>query len=473
MVSKDKFSWTKHIDFMLVDLFSLVIAFIISYRLKFQSFDFASNSSWVVFLLLVSLLNVAISLLVGPYSGVIRRTYYGEVYSAVQLTILNSAATTAIFFLFKIGATYSRELVLTMYILYFVLSFLFRCIWKWIIRKLAANIRSSKIPIFVIGEKDKIADTVANVLAGDIQIYEIKGIYLTDGNDEETVCGIPTVDGDFVRYILDADIQEVLVAVMPEKLDKSACRRLLDNGISVNIVIESAIGFQTEKQIVSDVGVYKTLSVGSFSFTSRQELYIYIKRAFDIVFGLVGMVFLIPLTILVKIMYLLSGDTAPVFYRQKRVGKNGQTINIFKYRSMVPNAGEILKELLMQDEYREEWEKNQKFENDPRITKVGKFLRKTSLDELPQLINVLLGEMSLIGPRPLVEGELEAHGGLKLYQKVKPGITGWWGCNGRSNIEYRERLELEYYYVKHVSLYLDMLCLVRTFVAVLKKSGAK
>ena len=140
---------------------------------------------------------------------------------------------------------------------------------------------------------------------------------------------------------------------------------------------------------------------------------------------------------------------------------------------MVPNAGEILKELLMQDEYREEWEKNQKFENDPRITKVGKFLRKTSLDELPQLINVLLGEMSLIGPRPLVEGELEAHGGLKLYQKVKPGITGWWGCNGRSNIEYRERLELEYYYVKHVSLYLDMLCLVRTFVAVLKKSGTK
>jgi len=155
------------------------------------------------------------------------------------------------------------------------------------------------------------------------------------------------------------------------------------------------------------------------------------------------------------------------------VGKNGRPIRIYKYRSMVPNAGEILKELLKDEKYREEWQKNQKLENDPRITKVGKFLRKTSLDELPQLINVLIGEMSLVGPRPLVEGELEDHEGLKLYQKVKPGITGWWGCNGRSNIEYRERLELEYYYVKHVSPYIDILCLFRTVLAVLKRDGAQ
>ena len=114
---------------------------------------------------------------------------------------------------------------------------------------------------------------------------------------------------------------------------------------------------------------------------------------------------------------------------------------------MVPNADEILKELLKNEAYRKEWEENQKFEHDPRITKAGQVLRKTSIDELPQLINVLTGDMSLVGPRPLVEGELEQHGGLKIYNKVKPGITGWWACNGRSNIDYRERLELEYYYV--------------------------
>ena len=140
---------------------------------------------------------------------------------------------------------------------------------------------------------------------------------------------------------------------------------------------------------------------------------------------------------------------------------------------MVPDADEILKELLKQENYRKEWEENQKFENDPRITKVGRFIRKTSIDELPQLLNVLVGDMSLVGPRPLVKNELEMHGGLKLYQKVNPGITGWWGCNGRSNIDYRERLELEYYYVKNCSLYLDILCIIRTFFAVLKKDGAK
>lgn len=128
--------------------------------------------------------------------------------------------------------------------------------------------------------------------------------------------------------------------------------------------------------------------------------------------------------------------------------------------------------MLKDEKYRKEWEEKQKFENDPRITKVGHFLRRTSLDELPQFLNVLSGNMSLVGLRPLVEGELEQHDGLKIYQKVKPDITGWWCCNGRSNIDYRERLELEYYYVKHCSLYLDLLCIFCTVLVVFRKDGA-
>ena len=134
---------------------------------------------------------------------------------------------------------------------------------------------------------------------------------------------------------------------------------------------------------------------------------------------------------------------------------------------------QTLNTALKDEKYKKEWEEEQKFSNDPRITKVGRILRKTSIDELPQMINVLKGDMSLVGPRPLVDGELEQHGGLKLYQRVKPGITGWWGCNGRSNIDYRERLELEYYYVRNCSLYLDILCIFRTIVAVIKKDGAQ
>ena len=139
---------------------------------------------------------------------------------------------------------------------------------------------------------------------------------------------------------------------------------------------------------------------------------------------------------------------------------------------MVSNADEVLKKMLENPKYKAEWDESQKFNNDPRITKVGRILRKTSIDEFPQFINVLKGDMSLVGPRPLVAGELEKFGGLKLYNKVKPGITGWWGCNGRSNIDYRERLELEYYYVRNCSIYLDLLCIFRTILAVIKKDGA-
>ena len=115
---------------------------------------------------------------------------------------------------------------------------------------------------------------------------------------------------------------------------------------------------------------------------------------------------------------------------------------------MVSNAEEILKD----PTYAKEWEEKQKLKHDHRITKTGEILRKTSMDEMPQFINVLKGEMSVIGPRPLVVDELESHGGLELYTRVKPGITGWWGCNGRSNTSYEERLELEYYYVKNCLL---------------------
>ena len=203
-------------------------------------------------------------------------------------------------------------------------------------------------------------------------------------------------------------------------------------------------------------------------------LYIGIKRIFDILFSLIGVILMIPIAIIVKIAYMCTGDFKSIFYRQKRIGKDGKEIGIYKFRSMVPNADKILIELLKEPSYKAEWDKNQKLEHDPRITKVGNILRKTSLDELPQFINVLNNDMSLIGPRPLVKGELDAHNGNhSIYESVKPGITGWWACNGRSSTTYEERLALEYYYVKNRSLNLDIKCIFYTIKAVIKKDGAK
>ena len=212
----------------------------------------------------------------------------------------------------------------------------------------------------------------------------------------------------------------------------------------------------------------------NLSLRLKRRAYFFTKRIFDIGCSLIGIIALLPVAIITKICYLASGDTKSIFYTQKRIGKNGKIIYIYKFRSMAHNAEEVLVELLKDPKYKQEWDKNQKLENDPRITEIGKILRKTSLDELPQFINVLIGDMSLIGPRPLVEGELDAHGGNhKLYESVRPGISGWWAANGRSALDYDERLKLEYYYCHNCSIKLDLECIFKTIKAVFCATGAK
>lgn len=206
----------------------------------------------------------------------------------------------------------------------------------------------------------------------------------------------------------------------------------------------------------------------------RSFIYRGTKRLFDLFAAIIGLICMLPIAIVVKIMYMCTGDFKSIFYTHTRVGKDGKEFQLYKFRSMVPNAKEMLEEMLKNPKYKKEWDENQKFENDPRITKAGNLLRKTSLDELPQMLNVLKNEMSLIGPRPLIPGELDSHNGNhKIYEKIKPGITSWWACNGRSDTTYEERLALEYYYVQNRSLLLDIKCIFATIKAVLLKKGAK
>lgn len=168
--------------------------------------------------------------------------------------------------------------------------------------------------------------------------------------------------------------------------------------------------------------------VENVASSKKISIYDLVKRSFDLLIGCFGCLFILPISLIVKIIYISSGDYDSIFYKQIRIGKDGNKFKLYKFRSMVKDADKILSYTLsMNPILADEWEKYQKFENDPRITKIGNILRKTSLDELPQFINVIKGDMSMIGPRPLVEGELDAHNGShEIYESVRPGISGWW-----------------------------------------------
>lgn len=200
----------------------------------------------------------------------------------------------------------------------------------------------------------------------------------------------------------------------------------------------------------------------------------FLKRLLDIVAGCCGCLLLLPLTLFVRHENHKAGDYDPIFFTQERIGLDGKPIKIYKYRSMVPNAERVLEELMASDpKIKQEYLTNKKLVNDPRVTKVGHFLRKSSLDEFPQFINVLKGEMSFVGPRPYLYREKDEMG--VYYQSVikcKPGITGMWQANGRSDVGFKERLKLDDYYYRNWSLKLDVIIIYKTVKSVIYGKGA-
>ena len=208
--------------------------------------------------------------------------------------------------------------------------------------------------------------------------------------------------------------------------------------------------------------------------TSRVKVRSRVKRVLDIVLASAGLVFLLPLTIPIALAIRLH-DGGPALFVQTRIGKDGKTFQCFKFRSMVVDADRRLAELLERDpQARAEWATNQKLRNDPRITRLGAFLRKSSLDELPQLLNIIRGDMSVVGPRPIVESEIVKYGPYFTYYKgTKPGLTGLWQVSGRSDTTYDERVALDVDYVRKWSNVRDVRIIAMTIPAILKSKGAR
>ena len=198
-----------------------------------------------------------------------------------------------------------------------------------------------------------------------------------------------------------------------------------------------------------------------------------IKRCIDLSLLIVSSPLILPLIVLVAILVKCTSK-GKIFYGHKRIGKNGKEITAWKFRSMVMDADKRLKELLENNpNMKREWEEHQKLEHDPRITTIGKFLRKTSLDELPQLFNILLGQMSFVGPRPVTESEKEKYGDtFKYIFSVTPGLSGMWQISGRSSTGYDDRIFLDTFYIQNWSIWLDIWIILQTCVVVITGKGA-
>lgn len=206
------------------------------------------------------------------------------------------------------------------------------------------------------------------------------------------------------------------------------------------------------------------------SLVKESKAYKITKRLFDLISSLSALIIFSPVFLLLAI-WIKFDSKGPIIFGHKRLGKDGKFIKVYKFRSMVANADEVFKNFT--PEQKAEFEKNFKLENDPRITKSGDFLRKTSLDELPQLINILKGDMSVVGPRPIVEKEIPKYGVYadKMFS-VKPGLTGYWQANGRSDTTYEERVQMDMYYIDNRSFGFDLKIIFKTVISVIKKEGA-
>lgn len=229
------------------------------------------------------------------------------------------------------------------------------------------------------------------------------------------------------------------------------------------------MGFQTYTRDLDD-----TQYVAAQNSSSENRANGVLKRTTDFLIAAIALFFLLPVLVPLAIVIRLS-DGGPALFKQKRIGRDGKEFQCYKFRSMVVDANERLRLLLESDpRARRQWHATQKLENDPRITAFGQFLRKSSLDELPQLINILKGEMSIVGPRPIVQNEVEKYGDyFGHYCQVRPGLTGLWQVSGRSDTSYGERVALDVQYVSDWSYASDLKIMVMTIPAVLMSDGAR
>lgn len=400
-----------------------------------------------------------------------RMPFYREVEHLFKSTCYSIAGIVLVTYIAHIAASTSRLFVA----LAGFFAFLFLTLFRYLLKNFLQRYQLLQLPVIIIGA-GKTAELLVRSLRNDTGLgYKIIGL-LEDNKVQEGALKEYPVLGGF------ADAEEVII--------KTGVRRVFIAAPGLN---EHSLGMLIYRiqPLVESMGVITNLvgvptgSVEAETIFNEKLLVLrlknnlaaplnrFCKTVFDYVLTVVGTVLIAPFLLLIAV-WIYCDSPGPVIFKHTRIGKNGEPFPCYKFRSMCVDAKEKLEELLRNDPAaRAEWEQDFKLKNDPRITGSGAFLRKTSLDEIPQIFNVLRGEMSLVGPRPVVKEELQRYGEyVDDYLMVKPGITGMWQVNGRSDTTYEERVQMDSWYVRNWSVWLDIMLLWRTVKAVILRKGA-
>ena len=455
---------------IIVLIFCIGLGFFIVNLFAIHDINFRSFINYTVFLPFVLLLFAFMGLYPGimiPAAEQVKKytisTFFG--FSVIVSFVLVSSLTEsdpAAFMKKNSGSVY----IIIAFTLAFVMSMFLLPIFREFAKRKFSKFSWWGVPAVIYCTGNSADEVIKKLNTNKYLGYKPAVIIDASLNDADIKDGIPVFppNDEIIETIHDYNIKQAIICDYHGEISS-----IMTSYRYTIAVSKSQSSFTCSQQLKDIAGIIGFASTHNLTFKTN----LFIKRVLDIGLILFFSPILIPVFLLLIILTKLT-SRGPVFYGHKRVGKNGKEFKCWKFRSMCIDADKKLEEILANNPaMRAEWEKDRKFTNDPRVTKFGKFLRKTSLDELPQLINILIGQMSFVGPRPVTEPELEKYGPYKDYVlSVLPGLSGMWQTSGRSDTEYEERISLDSYYIQNWSVWLDLWILIKTVYVVLKGRGA-
>jgi len=456
-------SRSKHLDFIILDLVCVVLSFFVAHHLRL---GYAFDESYRIMIVILIFAHMALIFMSEGYSGILRRDFFMEFRKVVWHNICLLAVMLMGMFFLKNSTVFSRLLMAYFFCINTVVMYIVRCTRKHYLKKKKVNEKGST-HILVICNRARAEKNVDNLKSFSYAKVNLVGLAVMDESIVgEEISGIKVVAdvNTVLEYVRVNVVDEVLMNA--EAASTSLYDDLLMMGVVIHISVNSIIE-QIPNPSVNTLNNFTVISSSINAMSFKQKV---IKRTMDVLGGIVGtLIMIILFVIFAPIIYIQS--PGPIFFKQTRVGKNGRHFKIYKFRSMYMDAEERKKELMEQNKMNGLMFK---MDNDPRITPIGRFIRRTSIDEFPQFMNILMGDMSLVGTRPPTVDEVEKY---DLHHKsrlaIKPGLTGMWQVSGRSDItDFEEVVRLDNEYIKNFSLSLDVKLLCKTIVVVLGRKGS-